>query len=255
MSVENLDIYEDIYVEKLEDLKDIYDLNDLDNACWMDISNMQLSDKFVEEYADKLHWDQVITRGFVSLETCMKYHHLFDRYAWEALQSLEDLPEEIIKNHWEKMDAYKLVCYQKVPPSVLYKMLKKKKIDIMEIIENQPLHTKLIEKFVDSDDPNYYIDWVYVSKHKTMSKKFIRTFKDHLSFFDLAKYQELSEDIIKEFAHLFDWDLISRYQKLSKEFIIEHSHLINAKELKQNKKVNQEELIKYGIYEMLELVK
>jgi hypothetical protein len=69
------------------------------------------------------------------------------------------------------------------------------------------------------------VDWYYISRHQKLSEDFIREFKDKIDWENISEYQKLSEGFIREFKDQVNWNQISAYQKLSegfrKEFNIE----------------------------------
>lgn len=248
-----MDIY-DVKVDKMEDLKPWFDdINNIQKYDWNDISYMKLSNNFVKEHSSKLRWDTIIERGYVSDELLLEYKEKFDRTDWGAFLKREELSAEVIKAGIKHFDIDNLLKYHRVPPTVLWWLLRTNKIDVSEIIEYQKLTVKLMEKIVESD--KYYINWYDVVSKQKLSLKFIQTFQEHINFRALSRYQEMSEEIIEAFKNKLEWDFISRYQALSKDFILKHSDKINISELSQNEKVNHKELNERGIYEFLKLTK
>ena len=86
------------------------------------------------------------------------------------------------------------------------------------VFRTKNLPETLLRENLDNFDSQM---WKIVSVHQTLSRDFIREFKDKVFWEGISKDQILSEDFIREFKDFVDWKYISKCQTLSETFIEE----------------------------------
>lgn len=79
-----------------------------------------------------------------------------------------------------------------------------------------------IKKFRENPDLYSQRDIRYMCGHQKLSKKFIREFKDILSWPDISFYQQLDEDFIEQMKDYVCWRPIYNSQRLSEKFVERH---------------------------------
>jgi hypothetical protein len=91
--------------------------------------------------------------------------------------------------------------------------------------------SKEIEKICKEYDIEFY---------PTLSKDFIREFKDKVDWYYISRYQELSEDFVRKFKDEVDWVYISIHQKLSENFIREFRDKVNWTNISEHQKLSED---------------
>lgn len=152
-----------------------------------------LTEDFIREFQDKVHWDCISIYQHLSEEFIREFK---DDVVWTLISIYQHLSEDFIREFtdWVDWDG---------------------------ISDNQHLSEKFIREFANK------VAWECISECQHLSEAFIREFKDRVCWYNISTYQQLSEDFIREFQDKVDWDCISRYQRLSEDFIREFKKKVN----------------------------
>ena len=125
-----------------------------------------LSEKFIEEFADKVDWN------FVS-----KYQHL---------------SEDFIREFADRVDWIRISAYQHLSESFIREFADR--VNWSFISMYQHLSESFITEYVDR------VDWWNISIYQRLSESFIRKYADRVDWWNISIYQHLSESFIREFA-------------------------------------------------------
>ena len=152
---------------------------------WTGISQYpELSETFIEKYADKVDWTLISEYQELS-ETFIERHA--DKVNWRFISEYQKLSEGFIEKHAKSVDWH-----------------------------NISIRQQLSESFIE----NYTgkVDWTLISAYQKLSEAFIEKHADKVNWNFISKYQGLSETFIKRHADKVNWRCIAKYQKLSEDF-------------------------------------
>ena len=137
----------------------------------------------------------------------------------------QDLSEEFIINHKNKLSIPIIIEYQKkISVETILKCCDddpKKIRDVMPLIlEHRHFPSELYPKYED------YIDFVLVSKYQKLEDDVFEKYKDRFNWDYISKYGDLSEELIDRYKDSLDWFYISGKPNLTDQFVIDHKDYI-----------------------------
>ena len=177
------------------------DEDDIKREVWKHINTARnLTDKFMEEYKNKLDWRDISIFQDLDEESIDKFK---DKLDWREIVKNQKLSQEFIEKHIKKIDFRVLIENQKISEKLIKKILSKIKGKIKEsrfelieshIFEYQNLSEEFIEKYKDKSSSLMEV----ISIYQDLSEEFIEKHIDEFKIFHLIKYQKLSMKIINE---------------------------------------------------------
>lgn len=200
---------------------------------WSNISLQRgLSENFIEEHANDLHWHYICFVQKLSEDFIEKMEEYID---WGQISHFQTLSEPFIKKHFEKLNFYSLIKNQTLSEDFVMEHFHKANFwDWFS--ENKHVTEELLERFF------YNWDWAKVSKNIPLSAVFIRKHNEKihmdkvvegqnhtLSFLQefegefnpyyLSFNPHLTDDILEYFKEDLAWNILVRYNALSFETI------------------------------------
>lgn len=190
-----------------------------DKVHWGNISEYQeLTDDFIDEFADVVNWRFISSNRFPSAKLYSKY---ISRIYWGYIYKYE-LPEDFIKQFECHMCWNKIAMRQQLSENLIIE--KWDAVSWLDILQYQILSEsflrKLIEMFAinppknfnpyrqdlrfgDDEYRNNAIDilWKYISNCQKLSEDFIREFQDVVCWNSIYNFQILSNDFSNEFKY------------------------------------------------------
>lgn len=242
-------------MDSLETLEKEYgfDISNLDKGEWYQISKLELSEEFMEQFEDKIDWDEHFTQWEVDESILRKYaKHVTIRMVWESISYQKGLSKEFILDFADKLDPTIIAEYQELPLKLvaIWSRDEENSDLVYKALEYQRVTSKLLDLLIKRD---FFIDWRKLSQEGKLTDKAFIDHHNEIYWSLISKDRKLSENQIEKFNRYVDWGLISEYQKLSIDFIVKMSDYIVVDRLKQNKLIDQNELEEKGIYTLLRL--
>lgn len=242
-------------VDSMETLEKEYgfDPSDLDKNDWYQISKLELSEEFMQQYEDKIDWEEHFMQWEIDESIIRKYaKHVKIHRAWESISYQKGLSKEFILDFADKLDPTIIVEYQEIPLKLvgIWSRDKKNSDLVFKALEYQRITSKLLNLLIKR---NFEIDWRKLSREGNVTDTALIEHRNKVHWSVISKERVLSEKQIESFNSYLDWELISQYQKMSIEFIIKMSNYIDIDALKENKVINQEELYEKEVYTLLKL--
>ena len=189
-------------------------------ADWEEISQQgDLSDEFIEQYADKLNWTALCYNQIISENILRKFK---DKVNWETVCGGQILSLEFIREMADYVDWYEISSqWQNMDEDFLREF--SDKIDWRIAV-----HCYLPEKFVLETRDRH--KWEGPSRDCDLSKEVIDRFAFQLDWNSVCFKQRLSEETMEKWKDLVDWKVALKYQKMCSKFKEEHLKYLRAKE-------------------------
>lgn len=210
-----------LFLYDTPEFKEYFDILD-----WNTISVMRgLSEPFMDKFWPQLNHDSISSNQKISV--AFIYEHLYDLNLKVVFsQGQNNIKDDFIENVM-------------IPLQVKNK--KSKKISLSERMKkmkgNQkpPVYNVMFEaifEFLEKEYPADFenIDWIGLSRYKSLSVEFIRKYKHKLNWNNICINQTLSEDNIKEFFGYINIRCLSTSFKtpmMSIDFVYEKRKYIN----------------------------
>jgi hypothetical protein len=230
-----------------------------------------------------------ITDSFVE-----KNQHMFNDKSWNYISRYQNLKEDFIEKHKERVNWNYISCYQSLSEEFISKF--ENKVCWYYISANQNLSESFIKKYLykklsletvirfqtlseDFIEQHCVRDWRSVCKNQKISCNFIERHISKIDFKTISRYQKLNDDFISKHKTKLNWeymlrynfvsekcirlkkirssklwDIISEYQPISFEFVIENINNISLYKLKMNKKINIKDFKERGFETFLTLM-
>ena len=147
----------------------------------------QLSEEFIAEHKDLVHWYNI--------------------------SQYQRLSEEFIREHKDLVHWYNISAYQQLSEEFIVEH--KDLVNWGGISACQQLSEEFIAEHKD------LVHWIHISACQQLSEEFIAEHKDLVDWINISQYQRLSEESVREHKDLVNWLNISACQQLSEEFIEE----------------------------------
>ena len=187
---------------------------------WAEISMSRdfenLSDFFIEKFADKLDWDRISFKQKLSEPFIEKFA---DRVNWGGVSASQKLSEPFIAKYADKVEWNFISEHQTLSESFIEKYADN--LDWRWISIEQKLSESFIEKYAGK------VNWSYISEHQTLSEPFVEKYADKVDWREISACQKLSEPFIEKYADRVNWELLSMNQKLSEAFIEKYANKVN----------------------------
>lgn len=172
--------------------------------------------------------------------------------SWVDISKQEELSEDFILEHLEKIDLWEVLQRKQVSSSfldvVFSKYPKINSFEMQSISRKQQLEPWFIEKYADrlywydlSCNPclteslivkfEQKIDWIMISMFLSLSESFIERYKDKLSWASILRYQKLSLSFIKKYEKEMNWELLLQNEKIPEQIkaMLQNKGYTNAK--------------------------
>ena len=187
---------------------------------WKEISMSRdfenLSESFIEKYADKLDWDRISFKQKLSEPFIEKFA---DRVNWAGVSASQKLSEPFIAKYADKVEWNFISEHQTLSESFIEKYADN--LEWRWISIEQKLSESFIEKYAGK------VNWSYISEHQTLTEPFVEKYADKVDWREISACQILSEPFIEKYADRVSWELLSMYQKLSEAFIEKYANKVN----------------------------
>lgn len=206
----------------------------------LSLSNIKLSEEFIDVFFDKLNIKYVISDKKVKnfSELFIKKYSDYDLF-WNDIVLYRKLSTSFIIELFDKLTSYEitilnLITYQKLSEDVLRKLcdkikncdkIKKLNINQRNFWERLSTYQTLSESFIADYQDN--LSWNHICGHQVLSEDFIRKFQNKVNWSNISHCQKLSENFIREFANKVNWNDICIRQNLSEDFIREFANKVN----------------------------
>ena len=206
---------------------------------WTNVSSKDLSETFIDEFANYLDWVYISKYKTLSEDFIMKYK---DKINWSCISRYQKLSENFIREFQNEVYWSFISQYQILSENFIREF--KEKV----VWETISIYQKLSEDFIREFKNEVY--WCYITAYQKLSEDFIREFKDRVCWAFIFKYQKLSEDFINEFKNRDQSTNVFWFQKLSDSFfkkldIKKPSYLWLYKDVEFKKK----QVVNAGLYE------
>lgn len=140
--------------------------------------NFIFSEEFIDEFKDKIDWDQLSIFHIFSEKQLIKYK---DKVDWYVAITVQKINENVIRECLIDLDvSYKRSVFQ-------------------SIFEFNKLSEAFIEELINLNYKEDFVDWYYISRYQTLSENFIRKYKDKVNWKYILLNQKLSEEFKNEF--------------------------------------------------------
>ena len=184
---------------------------------WRKLSDHQkMSESFIREYVDEVHWDRITQRIRMSEQFIDEFA---DKVVWAYVWSYQKkLSPTFIENHLcccKYIDWDRIVMYQKLDEKFIFNHFDD--LNIYKVLEYQKPDKELFEKLFNYCMVHYKDQQLHGLERKFLYHKIIRW--KTLPEKEILRYLEL--------AHMDDWDMhgwftVITNQKLTEDFIEKH---------------------------------
>ena len=233
---------------------------------WRKLSDHQknMSESFIRENADRVHWDRISQRIQMSEDFIDEFK---DKVTWDYIWSYQrHLSCKFIENHLsccKRVDWNRIVMYQRLTDDFMKKHIDD--LSIGNVIEYQKLKLDMVE-FIESyiktlpekDRANNEekILCYKIEKFDVTEKEMLRYIKlrgnrgwGGKGWWIILQHQKLSEEFLEKNYDKIknDYNSINdlwRHQPLSEEFLKKHKKDVKWDKVKDNRKIKKTEWIK-----------
>ncbi|MEG0729648.1 MAG: hypothetical protein RR420_08500 [Anaerovoracaceae bacterium] len=212
-------------------LREVCDLFSERNWGYM-CSSQSLSENFLIEFSDKIHWDNLNENTIMNLskEFIMKFH------------------DKLNLRYIKKEDAF----------DIFYYIIEKDASSIKRIIDSEIMPDQLIDLYAPliNDD-----NWGILSKYPNLSLEICEKFKEKLNWREISRYHEididfmeffqerlnwreisfrsLPEEFLRKFKKMLNWEYVCEFSKLSEKIMEDLSDYMNWKKVSYNQKISE----------------
>jgi len=185
-----------------------------DVECWNTISYIDLTDKNIESFCDKLNFNEMLRHGLLKSHLFEKY---IDYYDTKILSKYNNIDQEFIERNHKKF--YDEECWE-------------------NLAANSKLSTKFIKEFLmffsdkawenifkyqNLQNPHQFVidgnEWGLIFRYQKLSNEYIEKYFDKIpNLNEMIIYQELSEEFIKNNHQRLEMTHVIAFQKMSEEF-------------------------------------
>ena len=130
-----------------------------------------LSEDFIEEFQDYVHWPSICEYQQLSEEFIEK---MGKHIIWDLICQHQKLSRKFIETHMDKLDYYDVISFQKLSDYFIYKHFVRYNGLALKIIKTQSLSENFITKMAGEDR----ILWGFVYECQVLSDKFHEKYKN-----------------------------------------------------------------------------
>lgn len=140
--------------------------------------NFIFSEEFIDEFKNKIDWEQLSILCIFSEKQLIKYK---DKVDWYIAVGIQKINETIIRECLIDLnDSCKRSIFQ-------------------SMFEFNKLSEAFLEELINIDPNEDFVDWYYISRYQTLSEDFIRKYKDKVYWKYILLNQKISEEFKNEF--------------------------------------------------------